>query len=256
MISTIPTRRHATRWVVAALGVAVLGSTRTAAATTEPPADTTTDSAATTAAGGGAGPSDCPVVGEEAVGSEAPEGTGATEESAAGTAAADTTTAETAAETSAAPATGPFAQIEETDTFGPILVDGECFTLYAFTQDTEGTPTCADECAVEWPPLFTPDENVPPLADELDASLFTVVEHPDGSQLVVNDHPLYYFEGDTEPGVINGQAMDDEWFVVDADGNPIMETEGTAGGGSAVEASEPAGTEAAATDAPAATGDY
>ena len=192
------------------------------------------------------------MVGEEAVGSEAPEGTETTEESAAGTATADTTTAETAAETSAAPATGPFAQVEETDTFGPILVDGECFTLYAFTQDTEGTPTCVDECAVEWPPLFTPDENMPPLADELDASLFTVVEHPDGSQLAVNGHPLYYFEGDTEPGVINGQAMDDEWFVVDADGNPI-----TSAGGSAAEASEPAGTEAAATDAPASTGgDY
>jgi predicted lipoprotein with Yx(FWY)xxD motif len=237
-----------TGWIVAGVGILGLVSAGSAAATTEPPEDTTTGTETTVAtadtslAGStepttGAGPSNCPAV------------TGATETTAAGEAPATTsgetmateaTTATTEMVEGSTPAvSGPFVQIEETDDFGPILVDSECFTLYAFTEDTEGTPTCVDDCAIEWPPLFTPDQNVPPLADELDPSLFTVVEHPDGSMLAVNDHPLYYFEGDTAPGEIKGQGMDGMWFIVAPDGNPIM-------GGATAATEAPAGTEASA----------
>jgi predicted lipoprotein with Yx(FWY)xxD motif len=40
----------------------------------------------------------------------------------------------------------------ETDA-GPSLVGPDGLTLYIFTQDTEGTSTCADECAAAWPPF-------------------------------------------------------------------------------------------------------
>ena len=72
---------------------------------------------------------------------------------------------------------GPFVQIAETDEYGPILADHECRTLYIFAPDGDagGEPTCVDDCAVNWPPLFVPDDAVPALADELDPSLFSVV---------------------------------------------------------------------------------
>jgi predicted lipoprotein with Yx(FWY)xxD motif len=244
------------------------------------PADTSMGSEPT-----GAGPSDCPAIvegaagtaaeGTEAAGTEA-EGTEAAGTEAAGTeaagteaagteaaeatematettAAADASTADSMAEGSEAPVDGPAVQIVETDEYGPILVDGECFTLYAFTPDSEGggDSTCFDECAANWPPLFA--EEVPALADELDPSLFGIAEHPDGAMLKIGDWPLYYFAGDAAPGEINGQGVGDVWWVVAPDGTLIETVEGSEGteaaeGSDAAEATEAADTAAETTE--------
>ena len=37
---------------------------------------------------------------------------------------------------------------------GSILVDADGMTLYGFTPDEGGTPTCYDDCATAWPPLL------------------------------------------------------------------------------------------------------
>ena len=85
-----------------------------------------------------------------------------------------------------------------------------------------------DDCAANWPPLLTPDASVPALADELDPTLFVIVEHPEGSQLKVGDWPLYYFAGDAAPGETNGQGVGGFWWLVGADGTLLEEaTEGT-----------------------------
>ena len=262
---------HVARWITAGVSVLALSGAGTAAATTEPPDDTTMATEDTSTGGSsepmtGAGPSDCPAITEESgteapgtteavAGTEAPAGSevGATTEAPAASGAAVTT--EAAADTSGesvAPAestpavSGPFVQIVETDEFGPVLVDSECRALYGFKEDTEGEPTCVDDCAVEWPPLFVPDDSVPPLADELDPRLFSVVDHADGPMLKVGDQPLYYFEDDTEPGQITGQGEDD-FFVVSPDGTLIengQQGEGTEAAAEGTEASE--GTEAGA----------
>jgi predicted lipoprotein with Yx(FWY)xxD motif len=254
------------RSIAAAVGAVTLFGAGTAAATTpptEPPADTamtadtaTADTAMTAeTAVTGAGPSDCPPITEEATeGSEAPATSGATTateaaavsetsaateapsaatEAPAGTEAPTATevTGSTVTEGSAPAVSGPFVQIVETDEYGPILVDSECVTLYGFTNDADGEPTCVDDCAATWPPLFVPDESVPPLADELDPSLFSVVQHPEGPMLKVGDWPLYYYAPDGgEPGQINGQGVGGVWWVVAPDGTLIQteeETEGT-----------------------------
>jgi hypothetical protein len=80
-------------------------------------------------------------------------------------------------------------QIAETDLYGPILVDSECRSLYGVESDVDAEPTCVDECAEESPPLLLPGDEVPALADELDPSLFSVVEHADGPMLKVGDFP-------------------------------------------------------------------
>jgi predicted lipoprotein with Yx(FWY)xxD motif len=280
------------RSIAAAVGaVALLGFGSASATTppTEPPGDTamSADTSATgdtsmssdTAMGGGAGPSDCPPVTEEASegtempsASEAPAGTEASEASAApsgtdatmateamGTEAPMATEAPgaTMAEGSVPAVEGPFVQIVETDEYGPILADSQCHTLYGFTNDTDGESTCFDDCAATWPPLFVPDDSVPPLADELDPSLFSVVEHPEGSMLKIGDWPLYLFGPDTAPGDINGQGVGGVWWVVAPDGTLIEtdegETEGTTAGSEAPAGSEPAASAPSGTEASATT---
>ena len=102
---------------------------------------------------------------------------------------------------------------------GTVLVDAAGLTLYAFTPDTGGVPTCVDACADAWPPAVVDGE---PTVDGVDAALVTTVEHPaGGTQLVVDGHPLYTFAGDAAPGDVNGHGSGDVWFAVASDGSLI-----------------------------------
>ena len=99
-----------------------------------------------------------------------------------------------------------------------------------------------DDCAANWPPLLVDGDAVPPVADELDPALFSVVEHPDGAMLKVGDWPLYTFANDAAPGDVNGQGVGGVWWVVSADGTLLEEaTEGTepTAGSAAAEGSAP-----------------
>ncbi len=102
---------------------------------------------------------------------------------------------------------------------GAIVVNGEGVTLYGFTKDVDGTPTCVDACADAWPAAIVDGE----LAVEgLDPALFSVVERPDGGQqLKMGKWPLYSFSGDAAPGDVNGQGSGGSWFVVAQDGKLV-----------------------------------
>lgn len=118
--------------------------------------------------------------------------------------------------------------VQESETsLGTVLVDAEGLTLYGFTPDEGGTPTCTDACAETWPPLFTDSSDLP---ESLDPSVFSVVEHPSGEpQLAAGGWPLYYYAADAEPGDVNGQGVGDKWFAVTPDGSLLQERDGTDG---------------------------
>jgi len=102
---------------------------------------------------------------------------------------------------------------------GDVLVDGFGLTLYGFTNDGGGTPTCEGGCAEAWPPVIVDSEELPA---GLDPAVFSVVERPDGTfQLKAGKWPLYRFAGDAEPGETNGQGSGNVWFVVDPAGGLI-----------------------------------
>lgn len=107
--------------------------------------------------------------------------------------------------------------------FGTILVDAEGNSLYMFVPDEEeGEPTCYDDCAATWPPLEATGEAT--AGGGLDASLLGTVQRTDGStQVTYNDLTLYLFSGDEAPGDTNGQGLNDVWWLVSADGEPVME---------------------------------
>lgn len=107
----------------------------------------------------------------------------------------------------------------ETD-LGTILVDANGRTLYAFTPDSAGEPTCVDACADAWPPAIIEGDLA---VGDLDASVFSLVEHPaGGQQLKAGDWPLYLFAGDAAPGDVNGHGSGGVWFAVTPDGTPVQ----------------------------------
>jgi predicted lipoprotein with Yx(FWY)xxD motif len=101
---------------------------------------------------------------------------------------------------------------------GTILVDGDGFTLYVFTADTEGESTCYDGCADKWPAVSAGVE----IGSGLDDSLFGSVARTDGGdQLTVNGQPLYRYAPDSNPGDTKGQGLGGVWFAVDANGAKV-----------------------------------
>lgn len=139
-------------------------------------------------------------------------------------------TTDTGEETGGA-ATGPGPVLSTADTaLGPILVDGEGRTLYLFTQDSPSTSVCHDDCLAAWPVL----EGEPTAGDGVDDSLLGSFEREDGTaQATYDGWPLYYFAQDQAPGDVTGQAVNDVWWVIDADGAAVTEApeESDDGGG-------------------------
>ena len=127
--------------------------------------------------------------------------------------------APSAAAPSASASAAAGAEIKLADSsLGQIIVDGGGKTLYMFTPDEAGTPTCYDQCATAWPPLT----GEAAAGAGLDASKLTLVDRTDGSkQVKYGNWPLYYFANDAAAGDVNGQGLNDKWYVVGADGEPI-----------------------------------
>jgi predicted lipoprotein with Yx(FWY)xxD motif len=118
------------------------------------------------------------------------------------------------------PAEGAAVVAVDTTDLGEVLVDADGNTLYMFDVDEQGPSQCYDDCEANWPPLLTEAE--PEAAAGADAGLLGTVERDDGtSQVTYDDWPLYHFIGDQAPGDVAGQAVNDVWWVLAADGAPI-----------------------------------
>jgi predicted lipoprotein with Yx(FWY)xxD motif len=129
--------------------------------------------------------------------------------------------AEASESASAAPAGAVSLALADSD-LGQIIVDGEGKTLYMFQPDEAGTPTCYDECAENWPPVLADDPASVTVGEGLDATKLSVVPRTDGgSQLKYGTWTLYYFANDAAPGDTNGQGLQDVWWVIGANGEPI-----------------------------------
>ncbi|MET0460722.1 MAG: hypothetical protein ABW195_15835, partial [Ilumatobacteraceae bacterium] len=125
--------------------------------------------------------------------------------------------APTAPDASTGAASGAGVTTAETS-IGTVLVDADGMTLYAFTKDTAGQPTCLDDCAGAWPPALVLGELT---FGDLDASVFSTVDNPEGDQLTAAGQPLYTFAGDAAPGDVTGQGSGGVWFAVAPDGTLI-----------------------------------
>ncbi|MGQ0849004.1 MAG: COG4315 family predicted lipoprotein [Actinomycetota bacterium] len=130
----------------------------------------------------------------------------------------ETTTPEVTTATTTAPATTALELEVATTELGDVLADSEGFTLYVFMNDEAGVSNCTGACADNWLAL---SGDIAAGAG-VDASLLGTTTRDDGSvQITYNGRPLYYFIGDTGPGEVNGQGVNEVWFVVDAAGEPV-----------------------------------
>jgi|SRR5215471_10998213 len=115
---------------------------------------------------------------------------------------------------------------------GQIVVDGESRTVYLFEKDEPDESYCHGACASVWPPLTT--SKAPIVGAPLDKSKLTLLKRGDGlTQIVYAGHPLYYYQGDTDPKDTNGQEKDQfgaHWYTLHPSGQKA-EAEGDEGGG-------------------------
>ncbi len=107
---------------------------------------------------------------------------------------------------------------------GPVLATGTGDALYDFLPDTPTQSACTnDGCVLQWPPLL---ESGPiRVGPGVKRSLVGTLRRPDGStQLSYGGHPLYTYNLDVKPGLITGQAIDQNggpWYVLDPAGHEI-----------------------------------
>ena len=113
--------------------------------------------------------------------------------------------------------------VAESADHGQYLTDAEGMALYIFVPDAQGASTCYDDCATNWPPFTVASADaLPTLAEGLDSAMLGTVERDDGTiQVTYNGWPLYYFAGDTEMSQTNGQAVGDNWYLLDPAGEAI-----------------------------------
>lgn len=107
---------------------------------------------------------------------------------------------------------------------GPIVATGNGDTLYDFAPDTPTHSACVDDgCVFQWPPLVV--HGPVRVQKGLDPSLVGTLIRPDGSrQLSYGGHPLYTYNLDVTPGMVTGQAIDQNgglWYVLGRRGNQI-----------------------------------
>ena len=106
---------------------------------------------------------------------------------------------------------------------GMALVDGKGRALYLWEADKNGTSTCAGACAAAWPPVTV--GGTAQAGSGVTSSLLGTVKRSDGTeQVTYNHHPLYYFAGDSGPGMAKGQGSNDfgaDWYVLNANGSKI-----------------------------------
>jgi predicted lipoprotein with Yx(FWY)xxD motif len=107
-----------------------------------------------------------------------------------------------------------------TSNFGSILFDGRGFALYAFTADRPKRATCYGDCAKAWPPYIVTCR--PGAGHGAKGSLIGVTRRKDGKlQATYAGRPLYYYIGDTAPGLVLCQNVPEfggTWLVVRGSG--------------------------------------
>jgi predicted lipoprotein with Yx(FWY)xxD motif len=101
---------------------------------------------------------------------------------------------------------GPATVSTASTTLGSILVDGKGRTLYLFQKDQPNQSACSGACVSAWP--VDPSSGTPKAGSGVKASLLSTIKRTDGStQVTYNNHPLYYYSGDSQAGQQNGQGL-------------------------------------------------
>jgi predicted lipoprotein with Yx(FWY)xxD motif len=115
----------------------------------------------------------------------------------------------------AAGASGPVLTAHSSS-YGRAVFDNRGYVLYAFTRDHKRS-ACYGECAKRWPPYLARKRTLR-VGKGLKASLLGTVKRRNGRrQVTYAGRPLYFYVGDTGPGVIrcqNAVEFGGRWLLV------------------------------------------
>ena len=144
------------------------------------------------------------------------------------TAPATTTPATAAPATAAATqaASGLTLALATNPTLGRYVTGANGLALYVFTKDAGTTSACTGACAENWPPLTVAAAGDVTAGAGVTGALGTITRDDGKLQVTLAGHPLYYFKNDAAAGDVNGQGINDVWFLAGADGTGL----GMAGG--------------------------
>lgn len=124
--------------------------------------------------------------------------------------------------------------VSSNDALGDHLTTADGMAVYVFLPDAQGPSTCEGGCAAAWPPVEAVADAV--VGEGIDADAVGATERSDGSsQVTYFGWPLYTFAQDTEPGMIAGQEVGGNWFVIAPDGTIVGADLGEGGDGATEE---------------------
>jgi predicted lipoprotein with Yx(FWY)xxD motif len=106
---------------------------------------------------------------------------------------------------------------------GRYLVDGRGRSLYLFERDRHGRSACYGACASVWPPLMA-SGRVTHGAGVNGYKLGSVARRGGGREVTYAGHPLYYYAGDSRPGQLSGEGLNQfgaPWDIVSPSGRGI-----------------------------------
>ncbi|MCZ4245869.1 hypothetical protein [Pedobacter punctiformis] len=99
--------------------------------------------------------------------------------------------------------------------FGTIITDKSGKTLYFFSSDAAGIPTCTGGCETVWPLYYSADLSSD---TRVNASEVGEVTRTDGrKQSTYWGYPLYYYQNDAAAGDVKGDGVGGIWFVAKPD---------------------------------------
>ena len=114
----------------------------------------------------------------------------------------------------------------ETDA-GTSLVGDDGMTLYIFTNDTDGTSTCYEDCAALWPPFEVEAGATLEGGDGVSGELGTTERDDGTTQVTYEGMPLYYYASDSAAGDSTGEGVGDVWFIAAPEGAGSAEPSGS-----------------------------
>jgi predicted lipoprotein with Yx(FWY)xxD motif len=126
---------------------------------------------------------------------------------------------------SAAPSVAPSApvsagltlELADDAELGAYVAGEDGLALYVFLPDEGDTSECNGECAINWPPLTGEIAAGAGVTGEIGS-----ITREDGTeQVTLGGAPLYYFVGDEAAGDVNGQGLQDVWYLASAEGTPV-----------------------------------
>lgn len=106
---------------------------------------------------------------------------------------------------------------------GTYLTGASGRALYIWMADSKDKSSCSGGCAKAWPPLTA--SSMPKLTGGANVADVTLISRSDGTkQVAYKGRPLYYYAGDTGPGMTNGQGSDQfgaKWWLISPAGSQV-----------------------------------